>query len=87
MALTDSGMLTDLREEHPENAELPMVVVPSANVTFVSAVHQVNAQSPISRIVDGMETLRNLLHIENPYALIFRTGRPSMNAGITRSPS
>ena len=51
------------------------------------AVHQQNARSSISRTVDGILTLLRLWHARKPAALIFRTGSPSMYAGITRSPS
>ena len=87
MLASDAGSVTDARLEQLENANAPIDVIPSSNVTFVSAVHQQKARSSISRTVEGMRTLRSFWHARNAASLIFRTGRPSMYAGMTRSPS
>ena len=39
MALTDSGMLTDLKEVHPEKAEVPMDVTEPGIATDASDEH------------------------------------------------
>ena len=56
MDVTESGMVTDVSEVHPQNAEDPMDVTESGMVTDVSEVHPENALFPMDVRPSGRET-------------------------------
>lgn len=63
--VTVEGRVTEVSYVHPENAPLPIVVMPSEKVRVVSAVQSLNAFSAISSTVPGMLTEERAGHFSN----------------------
>ena len=54
MLVTLSGMLMQVSDSHPSNAELPMLVTLSGMLMQVRDLHRLNAQSPMLVTLSGM---------------------------------
>ena len=56
MLVTESGMVTDCKDEQPENAQSPMLVMESGMVTDYKVSHLANAPLPMLVTESGMVT-------------------------------
>ncbi len=65
MVVTESGIVTDLREEHSENAPFPMDVTELPMVTDVREVQWWNAISLMVVTESGMVTVASFEHPSN----------------------
>ena len=56
MLVTESGMVTDCKDEHPENVRSPMLVTESEMVTDCKESQPSNARTPMLVTESGMVT-------------------------------